>query len=50
MAKVELEQSDGVVVVTLNRPDALNALDDEMHAELPPSGPGSVPIPRRGRS
>ena len=35
MAKVELEQSDGVVVVTLNRPDALNALDDEMHAELP---------------
>ena len=35
MAKVELEQSDGVAVVTLNRPDALNALDDEMHAELP---------------
>ena len=35
MAKIELEQADGVAVVTLNRPDSLNALDDEMHAELP---------------
>ncbi len=34
MAKVEYEQVDGVAVVTLNRPDALNALDDEMHAAL----------------
>ncbi len=35
MAKVDYEQFDGIAVVTLNRPDSLNALDDEMHAELP---------------
>jgi enoyl-CoA hydratase/carnithine racemase len=34
MTKVRLEVTDGVAVVTLNRPESLNALDAETHALL----------------
>lgn len=34
MSTVEYELIDGVAVVTFNRPDSLNAFDDEMHGEL----------------
>lgn len=35
MDKIRCSQLDEVAIITLNRPDALNALDDEMHVELP---------------
>src|SRR4029078_9116980 len=34
MTKVQFEVVDGVAVVTLNRPESLNALDAETHALL----------------
>ncbi|MEM7140656.1 MAG: enoyl-CoA hydratase/isomerase family protein [Actinomycetota bacterium] len=32
---LDCEIGDGIAIVTLNRPDALNALDAQMHTELP---------------
>jgi enoyl-CoA hydratase/carnithine racemase len=34
MKKVVYEKKDRIANVTLNRPDALNALDDELNKEL----------------
>jgi enoyl-CoA hydratase/carnithine racemase len=34
MSTVQYEKRDGIAYVTLNRPDALNALDDELNHDL----------------
>ncbi len=41
MEKVVYEKKDRIAYVTLNRPDALNALDDELEVESPGGSTGS---------
>jgi len=44
--KALYEKKDRIATVTLNRPEALNSLDDELNAELGRSGRTSRTTPR----